>query len=994
MAEGGAGGKEVGRISVRVVPNTDRFRADLQRQLDTIEDETRFKVRIDPAMDGFRDKVEAATRGLKDAKVKVKAEFDRHGDLIHDLDNLIDEAGDRAKLDVTPNIKQDSFQKALRDVKTQAKLSNVKVDVDFTDKEAESRLQALIYRLKAIAKAEDIKVRVTTEHGPRSGFRGAWDRGGESAAGGGSNFGGGVAGAGLKILGDQTLFIVVAVVALLAPALALLSTALVSLPALITAVALPLGVFALGMTGIKKALDDSGFLTLFQKTGKKGQAEGDPKQKVGQVIKDIQKPINDIFEKGLTPVFKQIAGAIPQLVSGLPQVAQGIVNLAQGVTSAITSAGNIKNLQGIMGNVSQMLTNLGPGLGTFANSIVTLASKVSTHLPGLATYFDNFATRFGNWVDKVSKPGPDFWGEATPSILDKAVTGLKPTLDAILDFVGQLLNAGLQMAANPDMGKNIQTFISGIKDFVTNSLPDLMAFFNSMSGLIKTLGLGHDQQPKDSDLNGSKPGATPQNPHGFTKDGVPASSNGKELDTGKFTPDLNGVKALLGLSKGGWWDRITKGGLTRPHTDHPVIVEQGGGQPQQGPPPVPQASLAPLFPGVPGGKDLAGQVNQATSQVKPAIAAMADGSDKVWDKLVEATKAAGNTILATVQSWVGQIQSALAGLGPAGLAAGQALGTGMAAGIAAGAPSAIAAATALAQGVENAAKTHLGIHSPSKVFQDLGQNTAQGFQDGLEGGFQGVIDSAHSLAQQVADAVAGHNLGGGAGKQLGAQVKDQLQAIKVEQDQLRAQSAGTADKGQKKAIQGQIDQLGIAKDQLKAQSSQLGYSEKYGDSQANSTKQQEAQLDLQQQQLKAQYDATTDKGKRRELQVEMDKLKAQKDALKLQGGDKSGSDKTDKITQGLGQSVNKMVDIGKNFAMANVNQFENDIGISGKGAIPTIANIGLDWATSTLGNMASGLLGGGKGKGDTHIHVNSIDEGLAAKQTLENRQALTNNAGR
>lgn len=1031
MAEG-AGGKEVGRISIRVVPNTDKFREDLQRQLDRIEDESRVKIRVDPDMDGFRDKVDAATRGLKDAKVKVKTEFDRRGDMIHDLDSAIEDAGrDAKKLDITPNINQSSFQKALRDVKAQAKLADTKVDISFKNEQAEARLESLIARLKAIAKSESIKVTVDTEHRERGGFRGAWDRSRDGGAEGAGGFGGGVAGAGLKILGDQTLLIAAAVVALLAPALALLSSALVSLPALITAVALPIGVFALGIGGVKKALDDSGILKDAQEYGKNGKPKGKDKQSLGEVLKDAQKQVSDVFEKGFTPIFKQIAGVIPQLASGLPQVAQGIVNLAQGVTSVVTSSGNIQNLKSIMGNVSQMLTNLGPGLGTFANSIVTLAAKVSTHLPGLATYFDNFATRLGNWVDKVSKPGPDFWGKATPSTLDKAVTGLKPTLDAIQDFVGQLLNAGLQMASNPDMGKNIQNFINGIKDFVTNSLPDLMAFFNSMAGLIKTLGLGHDQQPTDADLSGNHPrGATPQAPHGVDSDGRPVSQNGRETDTGKFTPDLNGIKALLGLGKGGWWDtavtgsskwldEITKGGFTRPKTDHPVIVQQGGGQQQnQQPQPAQQPKV---------------ELNSVAQSIQGATGQIAAAANAAFKALSDAATVAVSQSVQAVQQLPGAIAQALSGVYQAALAAGQSIGTGMAAGIAAGAPSAIAAAQALAQGVENATKVQLGIHSPSKVFQGIGENTAQGYQDGLEGGFQGVLDSAKNLNQQLTSVFSGgapgdigapgnpyapdhmpsvsgarpsfitdlpgskDGPGGGItvptgfGSDLQSKVQDQLKAIKVEQDKLRADKDGTADKGQKKAIQSQIDQLNISKDQLKASAAQLGYSQKYGDSEADSTKQKKAQLDLQEQQLKAQYDATTDPAKRRALKVQMDQLKAQKDML---GSDKS-KDGTDKTTQMLGQSVNKMVDIGKNFAMANVNQFENDIGISGKGAIPTIANIGLDWATSTLSNMASGLIGGGMGGGvQHHIHVNSVPEGLAADQHLKNRQGLTYNAGR
>jgi hypothetical protein len=84
-------------------------------------------------------------------------------------------------------------------------------------------------------------------------------------------------------------------------------------------------------------------------------------------------------------------------------------------------------------------------------------------------------------------------------------------------------------------------------------------------------------------------------------------------------------------------------------------------------------------------------------------------------------------------------------------------------------------------------------------------------------------------------------------------------------------------------------------------------------------------------------------------------------------------------------SLAKMIDAAKGFATANVNQFQSDLGISGQGAIPQIANMGLDWATSQLSNALATPFGGGKG---TTIQVNSVDEALAAKQTLDNKAAL------
>lgn len=68
--------REVGRISVRVLPDTDGFRRALKRQLEAITKGLEAKVDIDPDLKGFRQKVNAATKGM-DAHIQVHADTAR-----------------------------------------------------------------------------------------------------------------------------------------------------------------------------------------------------------------------------------------------------------------------------------------------------------------------------------------------------------------------------------------------------------------------------------------------------------------------------------------------------------------------------------------------------------------------------------------------------------------------------------------------------------------------------------------------------------------------------------------------------------------------------------------------------------------------------------------------------------------------------------------------------------------------------------------------------
>jgi hypothetical protein len=65
-------------------------------------------------------------------------------------------------------------------------------------------------------------------------------------------------------------------------------------------------------------------------------------------------------------------------------------------------------------------------------------------------------------------------------------------------------------------------------------------------------------------------------------------------------------------------------------------------------------------------------------------------------------------------------------------------------------------------------------------------------------------------------------------------------------------------------------------------------------------------------------------------------------------------------------------------------QLQSDLGIGG-GAITGGLDAGIGYATQLLGQAVTGAFGGGK----TEIHVNSVDEAMAAKQTEQNKKALS-----
>ncbi|MCT2594228.1 hypothetical protein LHJ74_30710 [Streptomyces sp. N2-109] len=71
----GPGGQEAGRISIRVLPNTENFARSLQRYLDRIEERSRVQVKATLDMTGFATDLRTTLRDLN-ARVKVRVDPD------------------------------------------------------------------------------------------------------------------------------------------------------------------------------------------------------------------------------------------------------------------------------------------------------------------------------------------------------------------------------------------------------------------------------------------------------------------------------------------------------------------------------------------------------------------------------------------------------------------------------------------------------------------------------------------------------------------------------------------------------------------------------------------------------------------------------------------------------------------------------------------------------------------------------------------------------
>lgn len=146
---------------------------------------------------------------------------------------------------------------------------------------------------------------------------------------------------------------------------------------------------------------------------------------------------------------------------------------------------------------------------------------------------------------------------------------------------------------------------------------------------------------------------------------------------------------------------------------------------------------------------------RARSAVSSIVSAVSGVFTTARDNVVRVVRDMADKVVQFVRELPGKAKSALGNIGSILYSAGADLIRGMINGVRSMAGRLASAAKSVAKGAVDGVKGFLGIHSPSRVFAEIGKQTGQGLINGLTGTESEIKQTAEKLAKAITDAFKG-----------------------------------------------------------------------------------------------------------------------------------------------------------------------------------------------------------------------------------------------
>jgi len=352
----GPGGKIVGKVSVKVVPDVSGFARELKAELKAIEQKLKVKIPVNLNTSGVSEEIKQAKE--KAEKIEIELPVLVNGEqTIRDtrrIRRIAQAATGPIKLLATVDLKRSlvSIAAKMAVIQAGAKAYQLRIPVDLVG----------MFQLLSVLGAVS----------------------------------GGLLGLGHVIVG-------------VGGAVSMLGAALATVPGLLVGAGAAIGVLVAGNAGMWNALINAGDPAIFKRKLEKLTPAAREAAKalaaVGKPFKEIQRATQETLFKGMADTFSKLERLMPAIKRGFVSIAGGIRDMGKAWIDMATTKGSVRDLDLILQNTGKGFEEAQPALADFGHALKDLAAVASTFFGRMGKSIANAARDFRDFIAAARKDG-------------------------------------------------------------------------------------------------------------------------------------------------------------------------------------------------------------------------------------------------------------------------------------------------------------------------------------------------------------------------------------------------------------------------------------------------------------------------------------------------------------------------------------------------------------------------------------------------------------
>lgn len=484
---GTRGNTQVGRVSVRVIPDTSRFREELKALLKRRTSGLEVKIPAKVDKETLTKSIASATKDLDPIDIKMRADKDSFAkDLRTDLtkgrfsgelkvptvpdtsqfvSRVRREVGTLPPISMRVDLDDDAVAKLHKKVETaqealarardqhtnsvqrlamaEARLTELrKSSTTYGVRLAQAEINLDQARRQVTARADEVvraNDRLSVSYRNLENYTPRIEKSSNRISQALKNVRGSANRTGQTFLGlGRVGWIVMGVFTLAPPVLGAVAGLLAGIPPLLAAIGAGAAAIALGWDGIKNAFGD-----------------------LDDEVKALQKSVSATFERTLAPAIDDLERTLPKLEAGLNAVAKGASNAFAGFTDAVSSSEGVAQLNRILNGTGELLNDLRPTIRKFTESFLQMGAIGADNFDMLSNMLNRWSDDFSAMVDRMAANG----------VLEGALSGLTRIVESLLGLLNKLFEEGARIVKQ--IGPEMAEFIDAFGDAVISALPGL-----------------------------------------------------------------------------------------------------------------------------------------------------------------------------------------------------------------------------------------------------------------------------------------------------------------------------------------------------------------------------------------------------------------------------------------------------------------------------------------------------------------------------------------